>query len=198
MIRLLTLPAGFILDLLMGDPRWLYHPVCLIGNLISILEKGIRKVFPKTDKSERAGGILEVVLVCFITFFIPYGVIHLFYKWNFWLGFALETFWCGQLLATKSLKVESMKVYDRLKNGTIEEARYAVSMIVGRDTQALSEIGVTKAAVETVAENPSDGIIAPMFYMAIGGIPLMFLYKGINTMDSMLGYKNDKYLYFGR
>lgn len=149
MIRLLTLPAGFILDLLMGDPRWLYHPVCLIGNLISILEKGIRKVFPKTDKGERVGGILEVVLVCFITFFIPYVVIHLLYKWNFWLGFALETFWCGQLLATKSLKVESMKVYDRLKNGTIEEARYAVSMIVGRDTQALSEIGVTKAAVET-------------------------------------------------
>ena len=161
-------------------------------------EKGIRKVFPKTDKGERVGGILEVVLVCFITFFIPYVVIHLFYKWNFWLGFALETFWCGQLLATKSLKVESMKVYDRLKNGTIEEARYAVSMIVGRDTQALSEIGVTKAAVETVAENSSDGIIAPMLYMAIGGIPLMFLYKGINTMDSMLGYKNDKYLYFGR
>ena len=196
MIRLLTLPAGFILDLLMGDPRWLYHPVCLIGNLISILEKGIRKVFPKTDKGERAGGILEVVLVCFITFFIPYGVIYLLYKWNFWLGFALETFWCGQLLATKSLKAESMKVYDRLKNGTIEEARYAVSMIVGRDTKELTEEGVTKAAVETVAENASDGIIAPMFYMAIGGIPLMFLYKGINTMDSMLGYKNDKYLYF--
>ena len=91
-----------------------------------------------------------------------------------------------------------MKVYDRLKNGTIEEARYAVSMIVGRDTQSLTEVGVTKAAVETVAENSSDGIIAPMLYMAIGGIPLMFLYKGINTMDSMLGYKNDKYLYFGR
>ena len=189
MIRLLTLPAGFILDLLMGDPRWLYHPVCLIGNLISILEKGIRKVFPKTDKGERVGGILEVVLVCFITFFIPYVVIHLFYKWNFWLGFALETFWCGQLLATKSLKVESMKVYDRLKNGTIEEARYAVSMIVGRDTQALSEIGVTKAAVETVAENSSDGIIAPMLYMAIGGIPLMFLYKGITLWILCLDIK---------
>ena len=91
-----------------------------------------------------------------------------------------------------------MKVYDRLVNGTIEEARYAVSMIVGRDTQELTDIGVTKAAVETVAENCSDGVIAPMIYMAIGGAPLMFLYKGINTMDSMLGYKNDKYLYFGR
>ena len=91
-----------------------------------------------------------------------------------------------------------MKVYDKLKNGTIEEARYAVSMIVGRDTQALTEEGVTKAAVETVAENSSDGIIAPMFYMAIGGVPLMFLYKGINTMDSMLGYKKHRNLYFGR
>ena len=183
MIRLFTLPAGFLLDLLMGDPRWLYHPVCLIGKLISVLEKGIRKVFPKSEKGELAGGVLEVILVCLITFLVPFGIIHLLYKWNFWVGFVLETFWCGQLLATKSLKDESMKVYDRLKNGTIEEARYAVSMIVGR---------------ETVAENSSDGIIAPMLYMAIGGIPLMFLYKGINTMDSMLGYKNDKYLYFGR
>ena len=113
-------------------------------------------------------------------------------------GFVLEVFWCYQLLATRSLKDESMKVYDRLKNGTLDEARYAVSMIVGRDTRELTETGVTKAAVETVAENASDGVIAPMLYMAIGGVPLMFLYKGINTMDSMLGYKNDKYLYFGR
>ena len=134
MIRLFTLPAGFLLDLLMGDPRWLYHPVCLIGKLISVLEKGIRKVFPKSEKGELAGGVLEVILVCLITFLVPFGIIHLLYKWNFWVGFVLETFWCGQLLATKSLKDESMKVYDRLKNGTIEEARYAVSMIVGRDT----------------------------------------------------------------
>ena len=94
----------------------------------------------------------------------------------------LEVFWCYQLLATRSLKDESMKVYDRLKNGTLDEARYAVSMIVGRDTSELTETGVTKAAVETVAENASDGVIAPMLYMAIGGVPLMFLYKGINTM----------------
>lgn len=174
MIRLFTLPAGFLLDLLMGDPRWLYHPVCLIGKLISVLEKGIRKVFPKSEKGELAGGVLEVILVCLITFLVPFGIIHLLYGWNFWAGFVLETFWCGQLLATRSLKDESMKVYDRLKNGTIEEARYAVSMIVGRDTQSLTEVGVTKAAVETVAENSSDGIIAPMLYMAIGGILLCF------------------------
>lgn len=198
MYSLAALVAGFVIDLILGDPRWLYHPVCVIGNLISFLEKGIRKIFPKTEKGELAGGMLEVLLVCLLSFGIPFLAVRFLYQMSPWAGFALETFWCYQLLATKSLKSESMKVYDRLKNGTIEEARYAVSMIVGRDTQELTEEGVTKAAVETVAENASDGIIAPMFYMAIGGISLMFLYKGINTMDSMLGYKNDKYFYFGR
>ena len=198
MVKILALPAGFVLDLIFGDPRWLYHPVCLIGKLISLLEKGIRRIFPKSQKGELAGGCLEVLLVCGLCFLVPFGILHVLYGWQPWLGFLLETFWCYQLLATKSLKTESMKVYDRLVNGTLEEARYAVSMIVGRDTKSLTPEGVTKAAVETVAENTSDGIIAPMFYMAIGGAPFMFLYKGINTMDSMLGYKNDRYLYFGR
>ena len=198
MVKILALPAGFVLDLIFGDPRWLYHPVCLIGKLISLLEKGSRRIFPKSQKGELAGGCLEVLLVCGLCFLVPFGILHVLYGWQPWLGFLLETFWCYQLLATKSLKTESMKVYDRLVNGTLEEARYAVSMIVGRDTKSLTPEGVTKAAVETVAENASDGIIAPMFYMAIGGAPFMFLYKGINTMDSMLGYKNDRYLYFGR
>jgi len=194
----IALAAGYLLDLLIGDPRWLYHPVCLIGNLIALLEKGIRKILPKTEKGELSGGFLEVVLVCLISLGVPCAVLSVLYRYLPLAGLALETFWCYQLLATKSLKDESMKVYDRLKNGTIEEARYAVSMIVGRDTAELTEEGVTKAAVETVAENGSDGVIAPMLYMAVGGAPLMFLYKGINTMDSMLGYKNDRYLYFGR
>ena len=194
----IALTAGFLLDLLIGDPRWLYHPVCLIGNLIAVLEKGIRKIFPKTQKGELLGGFLEVVLVCLLSFGIPAVILSVLYRNVPALGCAVETFWCYQLLATKSLKDESMKVHDRLLNGTIEEARYAVSMIVGRDTKALTEEGVTKAAVETVAENCSDGVIAPMIYMAAGGAPVMFLYKGINTMDSMLGYKNDKYMYFGR
>lgn len=198
MVKILALPAGFVLDLIFGDPRWLYHPVCRIGKLISLLEKGIRRIFPKSQKGELAGGCLEVLLVCGLCFLVPFGILHVLYGWQPWLGFLLETFWCYQLLATKSLKTESMKVYDRLVNGTLEEARYAVSMIVGRDTNSLTAEGVTKAAVETVAENASDGIIAPMLYMAIGGAPFMFLYKGINTMDSMLGYKNDRYLYFGR
>ena len=163
-----------------------------------MLEKGIRKIFPKTEKGELFGGFLEVILVCLISLGVPCAVLSTLYRYMPLAGLVLETFWCYQLLATKSLKDESMKVYDRLKNGTIEEARYAVSMIVGRDTSELTEEGVTKAAVETVAENSSDGVIAPMLYMALGGAPLMFLYKGINTMDSMLGYKNDRYLYFGR
>ena len=194
----IALAAGFILDLIFGDPRWLYHPVCLIGKLISSFEKGIRKVFPKTEKGELAGGLVEVILICVITLLVPAFVLYFLYIHLPALGVLLETFWCYQLLATRSLRDESMKVYDALKKGTIEDARHAVSMIVGRDTAELTEEGVTKAAVETVAENTSDGVIAPMIYMAIGGVPLMFLYKGINTMDSMLGYKNDKYLYFGR
>lgn len=198
MYSVLALAAGFVIDLIIGDPRWLYHPVCLIGNLIAFLEKIMRRICPKTKGGELLGGALEVLLVCLISGGIPLLAVRFLYGIHPMAGFVLETFWCYQLLATKSLKDESMKVYDRLKNGTLLEARYAVSMIVGRDTKELSEEGVTKAAVETIAENTSDGIIAPMFYMAAGGVWLMFLYKGINTMDSMLGYKNDKYLYFGR
>ena len=196
-----SLPAlviGFVLDLLIGDPRWLYHPICVIGNLIAVLEKVIRKIFPKNHGGELTGGFLIVVLVCLFSGGVPLLVLYYLYRYLPVAGFVLEVFWCYQLLATRSLKDESMKVYDALKKGTIEDARHAVSMIVGRDTAELTKEGVTKAAVETVAENTSDGVIAPMIYMAIGGVPLMFLYKGINTMDSMLGYKNDKYLYFGR
>lgn len=198
MNQVIALAAGFVLDFMIGDPRWIYHPVCLIGKLIAALEKGIRSVFPKTDSGELAGGVLEVLLVCVLCFGVPFGILRVLYRIWAPAGLLLETFWCCQLLAAKSLKKESMKVYHALKQGTLEEARHAVSMIVGRDTQELSEEGVVKAAVETVAENTSDGIVAPAFYMALGGVPLMFLYKGINTMDSMLGYKNEKYLFFGR
>ncbi len=198
MTHAVALALGLIIDFMFGDPKWLYHPVCLIGNLIGWLEKRIRAMLPKTSMGELAGGIIEVSIVCLICLVVPYIIIFVLYTYLWWAGFLLETFWCYQLLAARSLKDESMKVYTALKEGTIEDARYAVSMIVGRDTESLNEEGVTKATVETVAESTSDGIIAPAFYMAIGGVPLMFLYKAINTMDSMLGYKNDKYLYFGR
>ncbi|MGN1140889.1 MAG: adenosylcobinamide-phosphate synthase CbiB [Oliverpabstia sp.] len=195
-----TLPAvvcGFLLDLLFGDPRWLYHPVRVIGNGISVLEKGLRKIFPKNKAGERIGGTILVILIVTFSAGIPCLILMAAYQYNNWLGFALESFMCYQLLATRSLRDESKKVYDALKEGNLEKSRYAVSMIVGRDTQNLTEEGVTKAAVETVAENTSDGIIAPLFYMMIGGAVLGFAYKAVNTMDSMVGYKNDRYQYFG-
>ena len=169
-----ALAAGFILDLMIGDPRWLYHPVCLIGNLIAFLEKILRKIFPKTDKGELAAGTVEVILVCLLSGGIPFLILHILYGISVWAGFALETFWCYQLLAGKCLKDESRKVYVQLVNHNLEGARHAVSMIVGRDTGNLSEAGVTKAAVETVAENTSDGVIAPLIFMLIGGAPLGF------------------------
>ncbi|MBS6196244.1 MAG: cobalamin biosynthesis protein CobD [Clostridiales bacterium] len=194
---LLAVCCGFLLDLLLGDPRWLYHPVRIIGNGISLLEKVLRKIFPKSKTGERiAGGVLVLLIIAFSAG-IPLGILYLAYGWRLWLGFALETFMCYQLLAARSLRDESRKVYDALKTGDLEKSRYAVSMIVGRDTKSLDEAGVTKAAVETVAENTSDGIIAPLFYMMIGGAVLGFAYKAINTMDSMVGYKNDKYRFFG-
>lgn len=192
------LVIGFLLDLLIGDPRWLYHPVRIIGNSISFLEKWLRKYFPKTPSGEKMAGCVLVLLICLESSLVPFFLLFLAFKLHTAVGVVLGSFFCYQMLATKSLKDESMRVYEKLEHGTIEEARVAVSMIVGRDTQNLDKEGVTKATVETVAENTSDGIIAPIFYMAVGGPVLMFLYKGINTMDSMVAYKNDKYLHFGR
>ena len=194
----LALILGFLIDLLLGDPRWLYHPVRIIGNGISLLEKILRRMFPKTPGGEKTAGFFLVLLICIGSGGVPFLLLYLAYHIHTVLGIALETFMCYQMLAVKSLKAESMRVYEALKKPDLPGARTAVSMIVGRDTRSLSAAGVTKAAVETIAENTSDGIIAPLFYMAIGGPALMFLYKGINTMDSMVVYKNEKYLHFGR
>ena len=195
---LAALIVGYGLDLLLGDPSFLYHPIRVIGNLIALLEKWLRKVFPKTPKGELAGGVFLVILVCLAGYGVPALLLFAAFKIHPVIGFLLEVLWCWQIPATKCLKDESMKVYQKLKENDLPGARYAVSMIVGRDTENLSETGVTKAAVETIAENTSDGVIAPLLFLAIGGPALGFLYKSINTMDSMVGYKNDKYLYFGR
>lgn len=160
-------------------------------------ERIIRGCFSKSKVGERIGGGLLVLIVVSISTAVPALILSVTYGYAWQLGMAIESFMCYQILATKSLKVESDKVYRALKTEGLEQARKAVSMIVGRDTKSLTEEGVTKAAVETVAENTSDGIIAPLFYMMIGGAVLGFGYKAVNTMDSMVGYKNDKYLYFG-
>lgn len=198
MMTLAAIVAGFILDLLFGDPHWLPHPICLIGNLIGFLEKKLRRLLAPGKTALLIGGALMVVIVLVITFAVPYAVLALAESVSPWLRFALETIMCYQIFATKCLRDESMKVYTALHNDDLADARVKLSWIVGRDTQNLDAAEVTKGAVETVAENTADGIIAPMLYMFIGGAPLAFLYKGINTMDSMVGYKNDKFLYFGR
>lgn len=195
LMSLAACAAGVLLDLLFGDPVWLYHPVRLIGNWISWGERQLRKVCG--THLTVAGGVLWV-LTAGMAFAIPFGLLALAGWIHPALRFLLETFWCFQILAAKCLASESRKVYDRLKARDLPGARKAVSMIVGRDTEKLTEEGVTKAAVETVAENTSDGVTAPLIYLLIGGAPLGFLYKAVNTMDSMLGYKNDRYLYFGR
>lgn len=189
---------GFLLDLLLGDPAWMPHPVIYMGKVITKLEHILRSCLPKTEKGEWISG-------CILALALPIGSLLFFgcicwlgYRIHPVLGFALQTMWCWQALAMKGLAQESRKVYLELEEGDLAGGRKAVSRIVGRDTAELTEEGVTKAAVETVAENFSDGVLAPLFYMLIGGAPLAMVYKSINTMDSMVGYKNEKYLYFGR
>ncbi len=193
---------GFLLDLLLGDPYFLPHPIRLIGKLISGTERRLRSKIAKneTDKSRselRQGAALVLIVLASVVMVSSFLLLAA-YRIHSYVGVAMESLMTYQILAVKCLKVESMKVYQCLKNGNLEQARKAVSMIVGRDTEMLDEEGVAKAAVETVAENTSDGVIAPMLYLAAGGPILGFFYKAVNTMDSMVGYKNEKYLYFGR
>ena len=192
--------CGFALDLLLGDPAWLTpaHPVVLMGKAIHALEKLLRSVFPKNARGEiRAGAVLALVMsvgIIVLCKLILRALQDVFPP----AAFFLEVIWCWQALAVKDLRVEAMRVQTALENDGLIAARTAVSRIVGRDTAALTGEGVARAAVETVAENFSDGVIAPMFYMLLGGAPLALCYKAVNTMDSMLGYKNARYFHFGR
>ena len=190
--------GGFVLDTLFGDPPWLPHPVVLMGKAISALEKRLRARLPQTPQGELLGGAVVAFTLPVGTFLLTSLVCLGAAKLSPWLGLTVQMFWCGQALAAKGLVQESTNVYRALIKPDLPAARKAVSRIVGRDTQNLTLEGVTKAAVETVAENASDGVIAPLLYMLLGGAPLALTYKAINTMDSMLGYKNEKYLYFGR
>ena len=197
MWSLCALFLGFGIDLIVGDPHSIPHPVIFIGKLITAIENVVRRVFPKTVRGENVAGGVLWLLVVVISTAVPALFLWLCYALNTWLGLALESIMCWQILATKSLKDESMKVYAALKTGNIEKSRYAVSMIVGRDTANLDDKAVARAAVETVAENTSDGIVAPLLFLAIGGAPLGFFYKAVNTMDSMLGYVEMPYKNIG-
>lgn len=193
MKKLWALCIGFGLDLIVGDPHGLPHPVRFLGKWIELVERFVQKVFPKTPKGEKVAGCFLWLTVVSVATLLPVLFLWLCNRVSPLLGFLMECLMCAQIMATKSLRTESLKVYDALKTGNICDARRAVSMIVGRDTEALDEKAVTRAAVETVAENTSDGVIAPMLFMAVGGAPLGFFYKAINTMDSMLGYTEMPY-----
>ena len=190
--------GGFVLDAIFGDPAWLPHPVVLMGKAITALEKRLRAQFPQTPQGELCGGAVLAAILPVGTFLITALVCRLAAALHPLAGLAVQMFWCAQALAAKGLAQESCNVYKELQKQDLPAARKAVARIVGRDTQNLTAEGVTKAAVETVAENASDGVIAPLLYMLLGGAPLALTYKAVNTMDSMVGYKNEQYLNFGR
>lgn len=214
MVLTVEIAIGFLLDLILGDPRWLPHPIVYIGKAISILKKKIQKklygcqyrelseqekeILSREEKKERLLGMILSVMIVVGTFLIVFFILWILEKIHPWLRYILETFWIYQILATKCLKTESMKVYRKLKEGDLEGARVEISYLVGRDTATLDEEEVAKATIETVAENTSDGVVAPLFYIAIFGAPLGMAYKAINTLDSMIGYKNDEFIHLGR
>ena len=195
--RVLPLIIGFIIDLLIGDPHGIPHPVVVIGKLISFLEQTLRRIFPRGKNAEIAAGAFLWIITVTLSAGIPWLILMLCGRIHPWLRIAAESIMVWQILAVRDLRVETMKVYEALKREDLPEARYAVSMIVCRDTEKLDELGVFRAAVETVAENTADGIIAPMLFIALGGAPAGFFYKAVNTMDSMLGYIDPPYTWFG-
>lgn len=193
-IYALPMLVGFVIDIFVGDPYNFPHPIRAIGTLIAKLEKFVRERF----KNLRKGGVFLALIVLIVSTLVPLAVLFVCYKINIYLGLAVESVMCWQLVAARCLQKESMKVCRAVEEKDIEKARKAVSMIVGRDTDVLDETGIVKAAVETVAENTSDGVTAPIMYIALGGVPLGFFYKAANTMDSMIGYTNEKYNDIGR
>ena len=201
---------GFALDAALGDPRGWPHPVRLIGKQIELEEKILRRYVlgelenaPESwpfgrEKTERLCGYVITADVTLLAPIATWALLRVCNRFSPWLALAAESFLCYQLLAARSLRDESMTVHDALVAGDLPAARKACGMIVGRDTDVLDEEGVAKAAVETVAENASDGVIAPLLFMGMGGAPAAMMYKAVNTLDSMIGYKNDRYLNMGR
>jgi adenosylcobinamide-phosphate synthase len=192
---MLDLTIAVLLDWLIGDPLWFPHPIIFIGRFIGYLEKKARKK-TKNNKALRIFGLLIVLIVAGVSFIIPYALLKIA-SVNIIIVHIVNIIIFWTTIASKSLHTEAAKVYTSLKNNDLKDARVKLSYIVGRDTKDLSENEVIRADVETVAENTADGVIAPLFYAAIGGAPLAMMYKAINTMDSMLGYKNEKFFYIG-
>ena len=188
--------TAYILDLIIGDPYWLPHPVRTIGKIIEYLERILRKN-NQNQRAEKIKGIFLTVITVGLSYYIIYFLIYIAGIISPGLKFAFSSFFIFTALSTKNLGEEAFSVYRALKENNLELARERVSRIVGRDTKNLDENEIVRATVETVAENTVDGIISPLFYAVLGGAPLAMAYKAVNTLDSMVGYKNEKYLYFG-
>lgn len=188
--------SAFALDLILGDPRWLPHPVRAMGWTIRRTETVLRR-FAKTPLAEKTAGVLLVVLLVSLVFLLSQFLILAFFRISFLFGFALSVLLASTTLAARDLGSAAKAVLERLDAGEIEQARAGLSMIVGRDTAELDEQDIARAVVETVAENSSDGVIAPLFYLALGGPALALAYKAVNTLDSMVGYRNETYINFG-
>ena len=197
-MTILAVAAGFAADLAFGDPRWLPHPVVAMGRAIMWAEGRLRGAFPQTSAGTRAAGLVLAVALPLACGLLTWGILHLCGMVHSGLRFVAEAWASYQILAACELRRQSLVVARAFSKGGLVAAREAVGLIVGRDTSVLDEQGVARAAVETVAENASDGVIAPLFYLMIGGAPLGMAYKAVNTLDSMVGYKNTQYLYFGR
>lgn len=185
-----------LFDLLIGDPVFITHPVILIGRLISLLER-INRKFVRSSSGERAAGTIEVIIVVSFVYLLTFYMIKLAYDLHYIVGIIMNLYLLQSTIAIKGLTAAGNQVYDYLKDGNIIFARDAVNKIVGRDCDRLSEKEVIRATIESLAENTSDGILAPIFFYLLGGTPLAMAYKAVNTLDSMLGYKNDRYRYYG-
>ena len=197
-MTILAVAAGFAADLAFGDPRWLPHPVVAMGRAITWAEGRLRGAFPQTSAGTHAAGLVLAVALPLACGLLTWGILHLCGMVHSGLRFVAEAWASYQILAACELRRQSLAVARAFSKGGLVAAREAVGLIVGRDTSVLDEQGVARAAVETVAENASDGVIAPLFYLMIGGAPLGMAYKAVNTLDSMVGYKNERYLHFGR
>ncbi len=187
---------AYLLDIAFGDPRWLPHPIICIGRGIGILEQMLRS-YAKNALPEKIGGAIIAVVVIAGTYILSAIFITVSYRISDISGIVVTIFLAYTTLATRSLGNAAYKIIYSLKERSISEARKNLSMIVGRDTESLEEKEILRASVESIAENTSDGIVAPLLYLAVGGVPAAMAYKAVNTLDSMLGYKNERYINIG-
>lgn len=197
---MLQIAAAYVIDIIFGDPKWIIHPVVIIGKCITFLEQLFRRIsncLPDYRIFNRIFGVILTMIIVAGTYFMTRIILNLAYEFNYYFGFVFEIWFLSTTLATKSLGSAGKEIYLLLSENNIQRARNKVGLIVGRDTEELDEAEITRATVETVAENIVDGITAPMFFAFLGGLPLAMAYKAVNTLDSMVGYKNERYRDFG-